>query len=509
VEKSLTSRRSKSVTSARGDVNVDFKPRSDQTYKRLEGLRVRRASVYQSLFTGSLMRDCVWTGVKFSRSDLDGIRVENSVFDNCDFSRCDIRSSHFSKSTFKSCQLEDALIDDCEFTDCAFRQCSFSGTSITESRFFGSVLHTCAFSPGTLLHDRLYDCEIVNTTLGNATVLYIIFRNCTLRNVKLNAESAGTILGLTPDQAKQLEFVYLGRKQKTPSGVSVIESLAQEYEKRAWYIGSLVNELNFGLRSAVCSFDTYLARSKARFVDMGFVKGDEVQFLGDILEELDSRQELPLASALDVLRWCTEIESELSIRDAKESVDIRRFAGRVTSLVQDMLGRLEEGLLESRLSFDTSIQLTATFAEEPRVPLHRLLNDVGSAANPKLPPSTSLIETHSGSFVEVVATTLFSLTALQVFIFLVNGCVIQLTELKQRVAVLRRHEPPKAYKDLALTPVQRASPVVLTMLQGLSQYLKGLGWLQGGTLGGYAKANLKAFEIAQTTDAPPPNAEFR
>lgn len=473
-----------------------LKPRSDLTYKTLDGLRVQKLDLHQSLFTGSLVRHSQWSGVKFRRSDLDGVRMEHCTFERCDFDICDIRSSHFVACHFVSCSLEDAFIDDCEFSQCRFSKCSFSGSSVARSRFLDSELNRCSMSPGTFLHNRLYRCTIADTALGDCTVLYVIFRDCKLTRIKLNAESAGAILGLTRQQVQDIDFIYLGKGQPTPKEVDIVGLLSEEYERRAWYVGSLVNQLNFETVSAIAAFDSYLARTQARFLSMGFAKGDEIQFLGDILEELADRASLPLSSALAVLKWCGELEPQLSRTHSEQGPDagLRTLIGRTTLLVQGMLETLERGL-PAGLPADGKIELKAVFEQAPDLPLHAVMSDLVGIPAFGRTDATLLLREESGSYVEVVMTTLFSLTALQVFLFLINGCVIQITELKYRLGVLRRQDAPKAYSELALAPVQQTSPVVLSMLQALTQYVKGLSWLKEPKLGGFSAQNVKALEI--------------
>ena len=109
---------------------------------------------------------------------------------------------------------------------------------------------------------------------------------------------------------------------------------------------------------------------------------------------------------------------------------------------------------------------------------------------------------------DIVLTTLLSVIGLQIFLFLINGCIIQLTELKHRVKVLGRKEPPKSYKDLALSSNQQPSPIILTMLGGLTEYAKSLGWLKSPSLSGYSAPNIKALEEVKCEDAQmPPSAD--
>lgn len=486
-----------------------FLPRSDLTYRTINGVAIADADIHQSLLTGALLRDLSWCRVVLRRSDLDGLRAERSRFDSCDFSTCDIRSSHFVGCQFLRCNFQNAFIDDCEFQDCNFTDCSFSDSSLTNCRWLSSALTACSLSPGTFLHNRLEHCTLTDMLLGDCTFLYVIFRSCSLVRVRINAESIGAIFGLTQNDIQTVGLIYLGEVEPVPPGSDVAEMLATQYELRRWYIGELVLALNFGISSTIDAFGVYLRRSHQRFLEMGFAKGDEIQFLGDILEELTLRERLPLLSATDVLRWCGELEAELAQCGHASSSDsttgIRRLYARVNLLTYGLLERLENELPAIQAPLDEAeLEIRATFQEEPAVPLHQLLNDIGIASRLQITQTTRLLRTTSGSYVEVVYTSLFTVVALQAFLFLINGCVIQLTELKHRLRVLGRRTPAKAYQDLSITPAQQASPLVLSVLQGLMQYAKSATWLKGVTLGGFSASNIQSIASVGEANSPQP-----
>lgn len=476
-----------------------FSRRSDLTYRKMTGVEVSGADIYQSLLTGSLIRDCVFTRVVFSRSDLDGVRAERTVFVECDFSHCDIRSSIFSRCEFKSCIFDSALVDDTEFAECVLIDCSLRSTLTTRCRFRRSSLDACVMSPGSFLHNKLYGSSIANMVLGDCTLLYVVLRDCSLTHVSINAESVGAIFGLTREQLSQADMVYLGEKQLVPPDADVIGLVYEEYRKRQWHIGQLVLAINFELASTLGAFDDYLAASFRRFAELGFAKGDELEFLGDLLQELATLERLPLLSALNVLEWCTNLEGTLR-RNAHEMPDssldsLHTLASRASHLTNTLLDRLEQSL--GGVEFgepDRPMCVKAVFAEEPAQPLHELLAAVGGASKLRVTDQTRFIRAEAGSYVEVVYTTLFTLLAFKVFLFLVNGCIIQITEMRYRLQVLARKSPPKDYMQLVLSPSQRSSPFVLTMLQGIVKYSNALAWLKLPSLSGYSAPNVRGLQ---------------
>jgi uncharacterized protein YjbI with pentapeptide repeats len=293
------------------ELSAYFYRRCDLTYRKLEGLTLTNLDLYQSLITGSLIRNSAFDSVVFSRSDLNGVRIETSTFSSCDFTSCDFRSSIFANCSFEDCILSSAFIDDCEFQVCSFNNCSFSVSSLTHCRFKQSSLRSCDLTQASFLHNQLYGTTISNMVLGNCALQYVILRNCILENVTLSTESIGAMLGLTFEQLSTAKFIYLGVEEPTSYGSDLIKMLFEEYGKRRWYIGQLVLALNFQLVSPVSAFDAYLQLSKARFTEFGFASGEELEFLGDILQEFVSFERLPFLTVLTVLDWCNELDQAI------------------------------------------------------------------------------------------------------------------------------------------------------------------------------------------------------
>jgi len=354
-------------------------------------------------------------------------------------------------------------------------------------------------SPGTFLHNRYQQCSFLDMTLGDCTLLYIIMRDCTFERVRLNAESVGAILGLTKDQLQTVSFVYLGEDQRLPEGADVVELVTAEYHRRGWVLGLLIQSLNFVLTSTVNAFEQYLAATGKRFLELGFAKGDELQFLGDVVEELAHVNALPLLVAISIANWCNTLATDLQAGGAENQDSLRRLSSRTSLLAHLLVERVEEDALAMESTENNRlVRARIAFATAPTVSLLEVLDAASQGAG--IDGNARLVRTEVGSYLEVVSASLFSVLAFQLFLFLINGCLIQLTELKQRIKVLVRRQTPKAYADLALVPIQRGSPVILSVLHGLTQYAKFLPWLKETSLGGFSAENMKGIEILDEHD---------
>lgn len=483
---------------AQEEVTHIFGRRSDLTYRKIDHVEVNGVDLYMSILTGSLIRESTFDNVLFHRSDLDGIRAEKCVFRDCDFSNCDIRSSVFAECVFERCSFDGALIDDCQGQACQFNDSSLEGVSLAHCNFHQSTFKASKISRASLLHNKLYECEVIDVNVGDCTILYTIVRDCRLTAITISGECIGGIFGITRDQLEDMSISYLGEDEAVPPESDLLALIYEQYVRRRWSIGQLVFNLNFNLVSVLAAFDAYLSISFNRFVEFGFVKGDELEFIADLMEELALQERLPLLSAINVLDWCSALEAAIKESDSGASENsgdpFRTFVSRVVLLTNRLLDRLDVAL--PQIPIDKSNQpfcIEATFLEKPVVTIPELLNSIKTPSLSGDSASSQLLASRSGSYVEVVLTTLSSVVALQVLLYLINGCVIQLTELKERMRALTRKRAPKSYVQLALSNTQHASPIVLSVLPGLLAYVKGLGWLKQPALGGFAASNITAL----------------
>jgi hypothetical protein len=292
-------------------------------------------------------------------------------------------------------------------------------------------------------------------------------------------------------------MVYLGEEEPIPSDVDLLSLISEEYRKRNWYIGQLVLDVNFALRSTINAFDVYLSQSYARFAELGFAKGEELEFVADLLEELAFLERLPLLTVLNLLEWCTALESAIKQNHPDLSAhaldSLRTLASRTALLTNSLLDNLNGSFPTEEFSeSDRSLCVRATFNEKPSLSLTELLNSVSRAANLNITQNSHLIRTENGSYVEYVWTTLFTIYAFKTFLYLTNGCLIQFTEMRQRVKVLLRKNAPKSYIDRAMSPTQQPSPAMLTVLHGLIEYYKAIPAIKDPALSGYIATNIKS-----------------
>jgi hypothetical protein len=324
----------------------------------------------------------------------------------------------------------------------------------------------------------------------------------------VSAESIGGIFGITREQLDRFQLSYLGEQEPIPEETDLVDAIYQQYRQRRWYIGQLVLNLNFDLVSTLAAFDEYLSLSYKRFEQLGFVKGEELDFVGNIVEELAALDRLPLLTVFNLLEWCSHLETTIKggMGDAPKSSSepFRAFVSRIVLMSNRMIDRLDQATPQIGVEEgDRPLCLEVRFRQKPELSVPDLLNSINQPSALAITQQAKLIEARASSYVEIVLTTLFSVIALQTFIYLINGCVIQLTELKQRIRMLTRKTAPKSYVQLALSNTQHASPLILSALPGLLAHAKGLPWLKVPFLGGYTPTNLTKLTEVDCGEAAP------
>lgn len=477
-----------------------FGPKSDITYKLIENATIKDVDLKQSLLTGTILRKCTFDSVNFSRSDMDGIRIENSFFENCDFRIVDFRSAVLAHSKFSNCQFDNTFIYDCLFDSCELENCTFLNASLTNSSFKTCHFFSCNFRQLTFLLNDIFSTIFEGMTLGDCTFLYVIIKDCTFKNIAINIESIGMIYGLGEQDISNFDFVYLGEKLASPEHKNLVKSLFKEYELRKWHIGLATMRLNFGISSPVYAikdyFDTLRSFRKKHII----IKKDELLFVSKILDELAYSQKLPLMSVMDSFETVVEIIE--GIEESKKTEDIhsvnalKQIANSLIEKIHQMTQEFNQQRIQiENYSGDYPVKVSISFVKKPNLKIDDFLNGIATASGLQIRSQTHTVAQHEGSYIETLSTTIHTLFALQIALFLLNGCVIQVTELKARYKIMLRKQLPSTYLKKALQPKQEIPSYLITSLRNIFRHLTPLVWLNDPDLNGLSSKNIKEIAI--------------
>jgi uncharacterized protein YjbI with pentapeptide repeats len=481
----------------------DFSPRSDLTYRLIEGVHLSGRSVHFSLFTGSILRNCVFDTVEFTRCDLDGMRVENCRFEKCSFAGAELRSTTFTNCHISDTSFESAHILDCTFyrnglIDCSLRLANIAQSSFEGGRFSGTTL---ARSSCTLNKFRMLAFE--NVTLGDCTFSYNIVKDCRFTDVRLDVECIGLVYGLTRENLSEVHFIYLGEDQFVPRNEDLVDVLMKLYSERKWSVGLMIMRLNYSLTSPAFAIGEYFTNLWDQISGGRLLKTDELAFITDIFQELRAESRLPLLNVVQCLEMTNaladesaEAEGELRTREA-----LVRFSNALVGMLHEMLDEFESVRLhEPEQGNDRDVKVRAVFHTRPALHLSDFLNALAEQSGLPVRSTSRTLHTATGSWIEILHTTLYSVLALQIFLFLLNGCVVQVTELKARWRALASQRLPAHYRGLALSSKQEIPGHLIIPFRQLMKYAEGLPWVSDPQVRGFSPMNFKELQVAEVEE---------
>ena len=474
-------------------------PHSDFTFQVFENVTLTDADLQQSLFTGAVFRGCTFERCNFRRSDFDAARFEKCNFFECDLS-IDMRSSLFITSLFRRCEMETAFVSDCSFIECVFESLAFNDCAIAQNEFASCNFEDVSFTQSTFVQNVVRESPFDNTRMGDCTFLHVIMKGCRFANCEMNVESVGMIYGLTARDVEQFHYVHLGLKQDIPRGRGVVPALLEQYESRRWRMGVAVMRLNFDLSAPANTFHDYLIQSHDALEAGIPLNREEALFLGKVLRELFDERRLPLATCFEVMKWCVEAAetaSKLSVSDADRTRELlHELSNRVLLLSQESLNVLENtDVLANMSGSDRRVVVRVVFDHEPNIEFAAAMTRIGEISGLNLGSVTRRISVTVGSWVEILETTIVTLSSLRVFLYLINGVLYDVTETRARIQVLARRRLPKEFLDVALRPRQAVPAGLVTPIKRLAGEALKDEWIGDPALQGLAASNLKQVQV--------------
>lgn len=480
------------------DVRALFVPRSDLSYLLVEGLDFAHVDIQQSLLTGAILRHCTFTSVDFRRCDLDGMRAEECQFLECDFESADVRSSIFSRCLFRKTSFDGVYMTDSLFQRCSLEDMPLTGV-ITQNTFSDGEMTRVSFARSSSTLNRFEQIRFKESMLGDCTFLYNLVVGCSFRDTIINSESIGMTFGIKMEDLPSLSFVYLGQSQPVPGDANLVDLLIESYAQRRWGIGVATLRLNFSLTSVAFALQDYLRFMLLSLREGRVLKTEEVQFLSNVMAELRLQQRLPFSSVAYALEQSSDLLSRIykgDLSDGRAEQTLVRFSNTMFVSVQQMLD--EFGEFRVRLpegAPDQPAILEIAFVEQPSLSTADLLNEISDAACLPVLSRSETLDVKHGSYIEVIQTTVLSALGLQLFLFFLNGCIIQLTEMKARIQALRKKRPPISYLRRAERPEQEVPQYLVKPMRHMLEYIGKLNWLPDPKLKGFATENILSARL--------------
>jgi len=407
-----------------------LKAKSDLCGKTLLGLSLHGTKANQSLFNGSLLSKSRFDNVDFSRSDFEGTRVENCDFNGCSFENCDIKSTCFIGSSFRKCTFALALIEDCTFASSTIEECQFESTVVQESDFQSCVLKENQLRKSSWMLDSFRKTAFKAMGLGDCTFLGHLFHDCTFEKVSFNAESIGTCYGLSENDIRRFDWLFLGQESGVQSeSFDPVKALEGEYKKRKWDYELSIFQFNLEKTDPLSALFQVFDASFSPIKKGLPLKKNQVRFLEKLLLELHENGSLPplvplrLTSKLDSLSQKGHSSLGRSQQRALQQINyqIREIAAKI------MDEGLSLGLLED-LDRDDKTTVDLKFHSRPKTDVIKVLDAI--SLRQRITKKAGLLAERTGSHIITVEVVASSLAGLRLIIWLATGVVVQMNKLK-------------------------------------------------------------------------------
>lgn len=440
-----------------------LKSRSDISYHFFDGVELDNIVSRQSLFHGVLFRNCIIRDCDFSRCDFEGARFESCELLNVSFETADVRSTNFGKSKLISCTMRSSACADNIYKDCIIENCEFEDASVMRCNFYNCDIQNLKNRMASWLHTTFVKSNLKQLSFTDCTASYTIYDNCTFKDVVINADALGLSFGLSAADLENLKFGFLGRTYDTGHSPSPNEFL-EEYQRRGWYFQSHILTLNFAPERKLGILLALLNQFADHTSSKSGIKRDDVEFLFRVMNHLKTKHQLPYAAALfahDVFSKIFTEASEFTIEASVSEFGFQQAFYLASEMYQDLV-RATSAINDDVP--DQVVEATLTYASKPDISTITYLNCVRSITNQEN-KSAKLIEARQGSWIEIIQLTLGALFALYAALYLVNGCLVQMTMVRARTKKLfakrlpskflqaasdPRHELPKAQRDILL-----------------------------------------------------------
>ncbi|MBI3699668.1 MAG: pentapeptide repeat-containing protein [Afipia sp.] len=435
---------------------ADFGGRQDFTYKKLVDLRLSEVSFRHSLFIGAIFQRCHFALVNFDRCDFSGAQFIECTFSRCSFVPDEIRSCRFSGCTFRDCSFRGSQWHRVHVERSSFLNTDFREASIRECGFLNCHFSKCKLKRSSLTLAEFQYCKFGNVDLGDCTALFLFFQKCEFDDCRINAETIGFTYGLTKENIQSLKLIYLGRPQKKPKGVDIVDSLISTYSDRRWYIGACVLKFNFHRSNPVSAIRTVASELSA--VAKSGIEGDwdELRFFVRVLRNLHNEQRLPLLGLWIFLATLRDFAYERKSPSALDGLSsaAEPVLAEADKLLLSILDTIAPVLALANSS--DQILLTLTLSSRPQIPLSELVPmNVYSLFGGK---RVSFVKGRDGSWIETWQIGLGALAAIQISLVAINGVMKQFIKAIENVKRIAKEFTKKPQAQRAQKrSIQKAS----------------------------------------------------
>lgn len=403
---------------ARLDIDINsLVSNSDLSYKIINNVDIIGKKIVQSKLDGCIIKNSNIFESDFSRCDINVARIENCKFVKVDFTSADIISSIFSNCEFIECDFEETHISDCDFINARFNKtklsnCSFLNSTIRDANFASSD-----FRSSTIILNKYYDTSFNNMSLGDTTFEYHIMRNCEFNDVIINTDSLAYMYGCKEEQLHSVKLIFLGnlieKDYRLDSGF--FNELFEGLVAKHWYLAAILLKMNYKFISIYDGLNTilelFIKQDCAGFI----LKGDELKYVINILNEQHIMGELP-SSILHIFIKRLKSINNKSVTKNRDILESLYITSSKLKDIQDAEIYTVSKFFNDNFANDT-ITAELVFKEKPLFEPYIFF----SCINQQTDTNIRIVRERKGSYIVTIICTSYAIGQILKFIKYLTG----------------------------------------------------------------------------------------
>lgn len=434
----------------------------EYTFLKYENILFKNQKSQQSLFNGSVFRDCTMQNCDYAKCDFEGAVFYNVVFNKVNLSFCDIKSSYFNNCQFWDCSFSSSAVTDNDFINCKFINCLYNDAILRNMTYKNCIITNGNFDMATITLSKFIDCEFNNLLLGNCSFYDHIFDKCHYNNVIINIDTIGRVFGLTLKDLKNFQYIFLG-KVYGYAPEEFFNRLDKIFKSKEWRLQQAIYKYN------VESFTSYefiieIFDTLSFFISNNIiVKHDDLLFLANIIDCLKTSHSLPMFALYQGLEKLGIYMKYLGKKDYINKEELfREFINKMFFTFNELLAdfaelfpeNLEIGVLQRK------VLIRIHYDGEKEIDFSQYINDYLKYMGYNDSYYCHLSETKPGSIIEIIVGSIIGVYALQILLYGLNGVIVQLTDMLSKISVIKNKNYQRDFLSNSIKGHQRQPEVL-------------------------------------------------
>ena len=439
--------------------------KSENTYKLFENIILLNHSAYQSLFNGTIIRNSYIDTMDFSRCDFEG-----TIFEEVEINKTNLFHTYFQTTIcnnvlFNDCSFETAKINNTPFNNCHFVRCSFSSGVLSKCTFNGCSFDLCEFTGVNITLCKFYNCKFKKIKLGDCSFYQQIMINNQYIDVAINLDSLGQVFGINLDNVMNFKYIFLGNEYGYANS-RILDKLSQIYDSRKWFSSKIIFEYNINKINNFELIEKLNEELVRKIKDGEIIKQTDLDFFINIVNELKKKKTLPLfALYLSVLELNETISDYKNTYFEDISKMLKYYITIMINIMKDMILDLyDEAEYLTSSDRNQEIIFTIHYKGEQNLELYKIINQASALF---FDSHVILEDVRKGTIIETMITTTACVFIFQLCLYGINGCLIQITDMKSKLNVLKRKNLPQNYVKQSMLGNQKQPELLKLVLDKL------------------------------------------